>query len=285
MSHNSFTDDHGRECLRDCFVLFLDLLGTRGVRTGPEALSHLMRVKEAVDEARAASFSYSAEDSDGGMMQWFSDNLSVAYVIEDGEATDRLMQLAVETAYLQLAFVNAGLWSRGAIARGLYFRSNTFIYGPALERAVVLEHDRAGSARCVLDEASAAVASAGLLSEDSGATGSCWRRFLTADADGSVFVDYLGIAADDPAGYAIDLEAVLTQHRDSIRDNLHRFDGVPTIESKFRWLAGYHNFVVSSLGTRFPEASQWFLPVSHAPSGFRRFAGMAGIRQPSSSTA
>ena len=70
------------------------------------------------------------------------------------------MQLIVETSYLQIAFVEAGLVGRGRDrALAGYIADDTCIYGPALERAVAFEHGRDVHPRYVLDEASVAVAS------------------------------------------------------------------------------------------------------------------------------
>jgi len=267
---SAWFDSGGAPRLRDSFVLFMDLLGTRGVRAGAESLDHLLLVRDAVSRARAACLPADGEDSVA--MRWFSDNLAIACPVGDAHATSRLLQLLVEASYLQVAFVTAGLVGRGAIARGAFFADGAFIYGPALERAVVLEHSRAIHPRCVLDEASIAVANHGLTVEHRRGSGSPWRAQLAADSSGAVFVDYLAVAHDDPASYGIEIDELLERHGAVIEENLHRFDGIPSIDAKYRWLAGYHNFVVEQLGGDQVVKDRRRLPVSRSDHGFRRFA-------------
>jgi hypothetical protein len=243
-SAGPYFDDDG-PCLADAFVMFLDLLGTAGIRSGDESRAHLSAVRSAVQEARVTTFTNDSSDPTVRSTRWFSDNLCVAYPVGTDRATSRLVEMVLEAAYLQLAFLRFGLPARGAIARGEFFADPTFIYGAALDRAYRLESTRSVFPRCVLDEASVATAYDGLVAEDGGARGSAWRRYLMVDPEGVVFVDYLGIAAEDPAGHGLVLDEVLTAHADLIRTMLARYDGVVAVESKYRWLAAYHNYIVS----------------------------------------
>ncbi len=261
-----FTDG-GKPRLGDAFVLFLDLLGTRGIRTGDGSLEHLRAVRAALTGARNARFCDAGEQS-RDTVHWFSDNLAIGYPIDGVSPPARLVQLIVETSYLQIAFVEAGLVGRGAIARGGYFAEETFIYGPALERAVVLEHGRATHPRCVLDEASLAVAIADMATDG---PESPWGSQLMIDPQGTVFVDYLMIASDDPVDRDLDLDHVLSTHRELIERNLYDYDGVPAVEAKYRWLAGYHNFAVERLGGDQQVRGRRRATVSSATTGFRPF--------------
>jgi hypothetical protein len=256
--------------LRDSIVLFMDLLGTRGVRAGAGALEHLRLVRRAVGAARAASFAADPDEPPENHVRWFSDNLAIGYIINQADPTSILAQLVVETGYLHLAFLESGLLGRGAIARGDFFADGTFVYGAALERAVLLEKGSAVHPRCVLDEASVAVAFEGLMEEESNAPGAYWRRHLCVDGAGIVFVDYLGIAKDDPASHGTDLDAVLGQHRDLVLSGLHRFDGSERIVEKYRWLAGYHNHAVAGLLGE-PERGSLLVRSARPVGGFRAF--------------
>ncbi len=247
-------------------MLFLDLLGTRGVRTGAESEAHLGTVHAAMQRAREACFPPEAKPASGAA-QWFSDNLAIGYRTGPGDPSVWLVQLIFETAYLHLAFLEKGLLARGAIARGGFYADDDFIYGPALERAVVLEHARAIYPRCVLDEASTATAAQALRSGDGGAPGSTWRRYLAQDRLGIVFVDYLAVLSDDPAGRGSDIESITRLHKQVIEDGLYRYDGDEHIEEKYRWLAGYHDFFVDAYMPQYDVRAA----VSRRPSGFARF--------------
>jgi hypothetical protein len=243
-----YLDEAGDPQLCDSMVLFADLLGTRGRRSREDALRHLLAVRGAVKDARAASFASPGSRYWDGINFWFSDNFCIAYPIAGQHATSRLEQLVIEAGYLHIAFINADLCARGAITRGDFFADGDFVYGPALERAVALEHARAVYARTVLDEASIETAHYGLTIEDASARGSTWRQHLLVDNAGVVFVDYLGIARSDPASYGIDAAGFFDKHRQFVREHLNGFDGIPGIEEKYRWLGHYHDYAVAEAG-------------------------------------
>lgn len=142
-----------------------------------------------------------------------------------------------------MAFIEHGLFARGAIASGAFFADEDFIHGPALERAVDLEKHRAVHPRVVLDEASIALATERLASGDAAEQG--WRDQLLVDEEGVVFVNYLQTVIDDPVD-SFDPHAMLVRHRTLVEANLHAFDGVERVEQKYRWLAAYHNHFVRS---------------------------------------
>lgn len=212
-------------------------------------------------------------------MQWFSDNLALAYPIDGFQPASRLAQLLAEVGYLQVAFLEAGLLGRGAIARGDFFADATFIYGPALERAVALENSRAVYSRCVIDEATYRTATDALMIGDTGGTGSTWRKQLATDQDGVVFIDYLGVAHEDPAGYGIDIDSLLAKHKRLIEKNLCRYDGVRAVEDKYRWLAGYHNHTVDALAADDNALASHRLTVSRTTGRFTAFGGSSELRK------
>lgn len=107
---------------------------------------------------------------------------------------------------------------------------------------MALEKARAKYARTVLDEASIAIA-ATASSRDGQHVTSPWQRHLFVDADGVVGVDYFGVLKDDPAG-ATDVAAFVRSHGKLVTQCLRRYDGVPGIEEKYRWLSGYHNWCI-----------------------------------------
>ena len=203
-------------------------------------------------------------------MQWFSDNVSVAFPIRsEGEAPAALVMILTQAAYLHLAFVEEGLFGRGAITRGEFFGDEIFVYGPALERAVVLEHDVARDPRTILDEASFRAAHDA--SREDGPAGACslWSRYLAVDDSSRAFVDYLSFGSEDPAGLIGDFDQLLRTHKRAIELALVRFDGCPGVASKYQWLAAYHNDFVDRHGCGSAEVSVFC--ASPPRRTFRRF--------------
>lgn len=230
--------------LADCIVLFLDLLGTAGRRTDEEAQDQLRRTKRAIDSANAMS----GEQDVFGLwgMLWFSDNVSSHLAIgEIQDESDALGQMVMEVAFFQLGFLEFDFIARGAIARGPHYSDGeSFVHGPALERAVLLEKTRAKYPRVVLDEASIAIARRSLITDEGGSTASDWRTTLLVDTeDGSVFIDYLGHLTMLSERDGLDR---LIHHRELVTKRLQESDGVPNVEEKYRWLAAYHNYFVES---------------------------------------
>jgi hypothetical protein len=242
-----YFDNLGRPRFRRCVVLFMDLLGTAGPRGRSDALDRLRRTKHAITAARRAVRGRDADHGDWSMT-WFSDNVSLHYAADgrlDEAAALRL--LIRDVGLLQAHLFIRGLVARGAVAAGDFYSDDDFIHGPALDRAVVLEKRRAIFPRVVLDETAAAVVCHGRKADRRGRNG-FWHTRLLRDAEGTVFVDYLGVILHRQA----DVRAqgvVFARHRDLVESNLRQFDGVDGIEDKYRWLATYHNWCVR----RYPE--------------------------------
>jgi hypothetical protein len=246
-----YFDDEGQPQLVEAAVLFLDLLGTRGTRTAAEARTHLRDTHRAVAQARRWSLAGGDKRQEGAIYS-FSDNVGLGYPVDGGWTRERALAfLCFEVSYLQLAFRLHGLFSRGAIALDLFFAdpSLEFIYGPALERAVYLEHGHAVYPRVILDEAALAIASTARAAAEEGASGiSAWRDQLLVDEHGVVFVNYLHTLFDEAADDVPSAHRFLQKHRNYIAENLRRHEGKPRVEDKYRWAAAYHNHFVETYG-------------------------------------
>jgi hypothetical protein len=228
--------------LIDSFFCFLDLLGTRGARSDEDAQAHLAATRQAM-----ATATQMIEHHRPG--RWFSDNLGTFIPVTAAVPQDKALEaLLAEAAAVQFALTAEGFATRGGISRGLFFADETFIHGPALERAYILETQRAVFPRVVLDEASIAVAAA----HTPDTAEHDWRRWLLKDRDGTVFVDYLFAVADGLAKDAWLIDG-LTEHREMVQTRLHRFDGVKGVQEKYRWLAGYHNNALDRLASTIDE--------------------------------
>lgn len=239
-----YFDSHHQPQLADAFVLFLDLLGTSGVRGPSDARHHLQVTRRAMEQARRWSLSAGGDKQSEGAIYSFSDNIGLGYPTASHLGVrGSLSFLLVEVSYLQLAFANLGFFTRGAIARDGFFADPRveFIHGPALNRAVLLEKSRALYPRVILDEATVAEAHAGLAEEGQQ---SDWNRLLLVDEAGAVSVNYLLSVFDEVGGEFPEPAATLRLHAEHIQANLHRFDGMTGVEEKYRWLAAYHNYFV-----------------------------------------
>jgi hypothetical protein len=172
---------------------------------------------------------------------WFSDNLALAYPAVGPVATDVALGLLVtDAAYHHLALLHDGFFARGGITFGRFYADAELVYGPALNRAVALEHERAKYPRVVLDEASVRIARRSLITAEASSAGSPWRRQLWQDGDDIAFVNYLG-NLEYFEETADEWQAYLRLHSDLIVDNLTFYDGHTRVYDKYRWLASYHD--------------------------------------------
>lgn len=135
-------------------------------------------------------------------------------------------------------------FSRGGLARGPFFASELFVYGPALVAAYQLESKTAIYPRIILSDGVTAHARTELTQFGGGET-EVHRKLLAVDDDGWVFVNYLDSIWDEPE----EVDEMLAEHRGHIADNLESQRGKPHIHLKYQWLAGYHDrFCRSRLG-------------------------------------
>jgi hypothetical protein len=249
IAKSPYFNEAGDPQLLDAVVLFLDLLGTRGVRSPQEARDHLYVTRRAMQQARRWSLSTGSRDDEGAIYS-FSDNIGLGYPLSSHLGPlGSLVFMFTEVSFLQLAFANMGFFSRGAIAKAGFFADPDpelgFIHGPALERAVALEKSRAEYPRVILDEATIAAVHEAAASESDGPNPG-WSRQLVRDGDGEVFVNYLIEVFEGVIDEVIEPAAFLALHKDHIEGNLRRYDGVRRVEEKYRWLAGYHNYFIST---------------------------------------
>lgn len=244
--YSFFRDEAGQPTLRECAVLFLDLLGTNQVRDGQAAHEYLLLAHRALAKARAAGGS-DRRDQSISVASWFSDNLALAHPSGAGADLDMALGFTISAAAdHQFSLAYDGMFSRGAIACGGFYADEDFIDGPALNRAVSLEHQRSIWPRVVLDETSIQLARASLKAHELGAADSPWRAQLLVDEAGVVFVNYLSaleLYRDAPE------EGIrgLRRHTAQIRANLQHFDGQERVHDKYRWLASYHDYFLSQL--------------------------------------
>lgn len=238
----AYRDTDGNPRLRKAAVLFLDQLGTKDlVENEPEA--HLLRTHEAVRLARRLG----DLSDEYQVARWFSDNLLLAVRINDRESDhggppllDRAFGiLVINAAWLQLALIIGGIASRGGIDVGPFYADEEFLYGPALNRAYLLESLDAQWPRIVLGDAALARMKAESATGDMGT----YRAMLVRDEDERIFVNYLG---DLPYTWEELDETLkpLQYHRELISAKLVAHKGDTKLEAKYTWMAAFHNWTV-----------------------------------------
>lgn len=132
-------------------VAFFDILGWKNeIDAAGDDPRHIARLAAAVRmfNANAASV------GDGGArLTTFSDNVVFSKPFAEGDVQWLLQSLATT----QLGLAVQGFWMRGAVTVGLLYHDEHIVFGPALNRAYLLESKMARYPRILLDQRALAV--------------------------------------------------------------------------------------------------------------------------------
>lgn len=257
-----FVDEDGAPRLFPCAVLFIDLLGVRAMNQSPEVDQHL----RDLDRAVSAMYRDFLAANSPWPASFFSDTLVLtAPIVPSGDEESAIGSLLVQAAWLQINLIEAGFFARGGLSIGRMHLRDGLVFGPALVDAYHLESNQADHPRIVLGEEVVRSQSRDLDFYASPAD-SPQNALLLRDADGHVFVNYLGLVLDDPTESAHD---ALEIHRDAVMHQLssHRVDR--RVWEKYRWVAEYHNWTCAQ---RIPEPGDLLIPSAATTWSFSSFA-------------
>jgi hypothetical protein len=221
--------------------VYLDLLGTK--ERMPLLDDRMLR--KQLDQADSLTWFLHDEtvEYDSQRLMRFTDNLIVGTPVhEDAPGGQGLGVLLTNIDDYQLAMAMEGAFIRGGVTVGsLYMDANT-VTGEALVEAVGLEEQVAVFPRVVLSEQCVSLAMADCEAYAPGFSYlNPWNTQLIVDADGEVFLSYLGEVFD----YDDDQRAkrgALLSHADAIRAKLLSFTESGRVRSKYKWSADYHNY-------------------------------------------
>lgn len=222
----------GSPLLRPSVVAYLDVLGTKD-RSSRLTLGEL---RSDLDDIDAWQSELHSDFWDASRQRFvsFSDNVAVAAPFELGAVEEVLQHQLDAIASFQLRKVLSGRGIRGGVAIGEVFCDGTYIDGPALVEAVLLEERHADVPRVILDADSEEAARAVWSPADA----KIWpNQLVAADVDGKVFVNYLTMVKPKTA----DAGPMLARHRDVVSAQLAAASSTRT-EAKWRWVAEYHNW-------------------------------------------
>lgn len=136
--------------------------------------------------------------------------------------------------------VNRGFFVRGGIAIGELYIDEDIVFGDALLEAHRIESEVARDPRIVLSGTIGPYLQMHALSY-SDLQEFPHTQTLLIDADGQLFLNYLGATFDeDPEGPDI---AAIEAHRASVTSMLDLHKATPAIWAKYAWVGHYHNFI------------------------------------------
>ena len=162
--------------------------------------------------------------------------------------------------YFQADMIINGVFLRGGITIDYLYHKSSIIFGPGLIEAHRLESQQAIYPRVIIDNSVFAVhKQTNLLSgamHDFETDISYISNLICKDKKGVFFVDYLrAIDTICPIGTICgegnDYIKFIFDHRQQIINAYTKNKGKRKITAKYRWLASYHNWVVSGLNEKF----------------------------------
>jgi hypothetical protein len=172
-----------------------------------------------------------------GDFKAFTDNVVIGFPVRD-DGEHEMRRIFGILAIFQLMMIQKGFFVRGGVALGEHYMDSNIVFGAALIEAHEIESKLARDPRIVLGP-SAVPNFRHHLSYYSKAEYSWHYNIVLKDADGQLFLNYLGVGL--MFGYESVCESV-RQHRENVVDKLTGFADDPYIRSKYVWVANYHNY-------------------------------------------
>jgi len=227
----------------DFFVSYVDILGFKDIiQADPAGKEFLPLIENAVK--RGLHYAKLVKEL-GGELEYriFSDNVCFWIPVKHGAVS--FMALLATLAGFQFNLVSNGLLCRGGISMGFHYSSEYTIYGPAIVKAVELEHI-ASYPRILIDSE--------ILQDENIITAPFFSFQLAAVEDEHVFINYLWMlfyVEEDL--FSTKREAGISNlrsHRDTVLKGLEKYKDSPKILQKYKWLKDYHNLIVGLLDLR-----------------------------------
>ena len=241
----------------NAYVTFIDVLGFKEIvkSTDPtkiNALLDAMRVFTAQPQRRRPP--YDKQEHLPIVVQFSDSIVRIQPVTEESEEVDAIDLFFEEISSILISQGNLacnGILVRGGMTFGSVCVHEDRIFGPAFNRAYMIESTLATYPRVVIDEILCTSSDENPIIERSGRdrwSGAAQHMFEYIDRadDGLWSINYLPNLVDAEKEPGVTGEDVLIAHRDAIRRLLSNSiksenDGVL---AKIRWVASYHNKLI-----------------------------------------
>lgn len=237
-------------------VAFIDILGFKKLversLLSPEVADRIYRALQLIYGRKQDN----EADNFMGMQKYgvevavFSDSVVVSYPLD---YSGGLFFVLLDVIHLQLDLMSLGILIRGGIAIGPLYHSGQIVYGPAMNRAYLLESDYAVYPRIILDEQtvvkgiSRTCAQGHTIQMEAEYVGSCIRK----DTDGFYYLDILR-QDSELSDYGDEYYNWLGTVRKIIVEGLNSNMTDKRVYAKYVWLKNYFNEVVSDKEAFYP---------------------------------
>lgn len=203
------------------YVASIDLLGVKNIIKSDADDINLNRIKSIYNSwPRILNDGYYQNMK----IRFFSDNLVIALQTNKEGAADKILETI---AWLCSHFLRCGYKPRGGVTKGQFFVDDTFVWGPALVDAYLLESKDAIYPRIIIDES---------VISDTGKHLADWM--ICEDEDGKLCLNYLKAFGGSKEGWIKDIESMLQMVENEIADLSRQSDSEEKekIMCKLIWL-------------------------------------------------
>ncbi|WP_141118338.1 hypothetical protein [Pantoea sp. AMG 501] len=233
---------NGKPIHRRSYCAFLDILGfsartSASYRDGTEN-TLLAKFHHILTE----SISSLEEDTDESMLYFksFTDNVVLAHPDFSNEMESEFALVLFAIREYQFKMALNGFFIRGGLAVGQLFMDSNSVYGAALLESYRLESNVAVNPIVVLCDETMKMVDEHLKFYAKGAAPQL--RDVLKGPDGRYFINYLvECIIDDLYEQRLDTNSLIL-HKQQIEEALKTYATIPTVFSKFAWLASYHNY-------------------------------------------
>jgi len=246
--------------LRPSFVCYADILGyselskqaiERG--NGSDFLKRLSKtLTETYDAVRKTAKGFSERDQRYFDIKIFTDNIVIGYPIHNVTFTQgesELGHIFDLFSELQMKLALEGFLLRGGIAYGEHYMDNDIVFGDALLAAV--KQDVSGGPPCLSLNETALNRVKGQIAFYGGSTSTPQHHYLREDSSGTVFLNYLMEVDSIFPGDGPLLLDLIKEHKTTVERGLNDYRSVPSVWSKYEWLARYHNYYSKEVAGRY----------------------------------
>ncbi|WP_165707423.1 hypothetical protein [Pectobacterium polaris] len=243
---------NGNPIHRKSYCAFLDVLGF-SARTSAS-------YKDGTEDNLLAEFhhilteslSTLEEDTDESMLYFksFTDNVVLAHPDFSSEMESEFGLILFPIREYQFKMALNGFFIRGGLAVGQLFMDKNSVYGAALLESYRLESNVAVNPIVVLCDDTMKMVDEHLKYYAKGAAPQL--RNLLKGPDGRYFINYLvECIIDGMDEQHLDTDSLIL-HKQQIEKALKTYSTIPTVFSKFAWLASYHNYFCDMI-SEYPE--------------------------------
>ena len=265
LAYDSYKDSNGDPQFAHSCVLFWDVLGVRSMAKGAQVLPDVIALRRALERARARA---GTEEPDFTRAStWFTDNVVIGTPVVGLQDVEQVLgHTQVDVAYMMLLLLDAGFLARGGITFGDHYMDETFVFGPALIDAVDLEKATKWP-RVALSQLAADLNREVVRRFYGDPAFSPQAGELLCDTHGDVFVDHLNVwfgEEDEPSV----IDHYLPRYKATIEQALATHSTGGPVWEKWKWLADYHNY---SMSTNLQSPQSFLISAGPPQHGFVSF--------------